>query len=53
MGVLGSLGLLVSTFTGGAKVQKSQGPPINASSGDDEKFIKYAATSHPNPVAQC
>jgi hypothetical protein len=43
MGVLGGLTALTLSFTGGSKVQKTQGPPINASSGDEERFIKYAS----------
>ncbi|EHK99693.1 hypothetical protein GLAREA_09393 [Glarea lozoyensis ATCC 20868] len=40
MGVLATLTAGIMSFTGGSKVQKAQGPPINASSGDEEKFIK-------------
>ena len=41
MGVLGSLAALTMSFTGGSAAKKSQGPPINAGSSDEEKFIKY------------
>jgi hypothetical protein len=47
MGVLGGLTALTMSLTGGSKVQKTQGPPINASSGDEERFIKYVFTHYP------
>ncbi|KAG9246046.1 hypothetical protein BJ878DRAFT_315913 [Calycina marina] len=40
MSVLGLLTTLTVVSTGGSKVQKSQGPPLNAKSPDEESFIK-------------
>ncbi|KAL3427302.1 ATP synthase subunit K, mitochondrial [Phlyctema vagabunda] len=40
MGVLASTFAGVSFAMGGSKVQKTQGPPLNASSPDEEKFIQ-------------
>jgi F-type H+-transporting ATPase subunit k len=39
---LGALGGLSATFMGGSAAKKTQGPPINAQSPDEETFIKYA-----------
>lgn len=33
----------VAYAMGGSKVQKTQGPPINAQSPDEESFIKYVS----------
>jgi len=41
MGVLGLLTGLTAISTGGSKVEKAKGPPINAQSPDEETFIKY------------
>ena len=41
MGVLGLLTGLTAISTGGSKVEKAKGPPINAQSPDEESFIKY------------
>ncbi|RDW69443.1 hypothetical protein BP6252_08463 [Coleophoma cylindrospora] len=40
MAVLGSMFVGVSMATGGSKAAKAQGPPINASSPDQEKFVQ-------------
>ncbi|KAG9237409.1 hypothetical protein BJ875DRAFT_453868, partial [Amylocarpus encephaloides] len=40
MGVLGLMGTLPFAFGGGSAAKKSQGPPINAQSPDEESFIK-------------
>lgn len=45
MATLGSLGALGFFSLGGSSAKKSQGPPINAQSPDEEKFIKYVARS--------
>ncbi|KAN0096429.1 Protein of unknown function (DUF2611) domain containing protein [Hyaloscypha variabilis] len=37
---LGALGGLSATFMGGSAAKKTQGPPINAQSPDEESFIK-------------
>ena len=39
---LGALGGLSASFMGGSAAKKTQGPPINAQSPDEETFIKYA-----------
>lgn len=39
--VLGLMGSLTVYSTGGSKVEKAKGPPINAQSPDEESFIKY------------
>jgi len=44
MGVLGLLTGLTAISTGGSKVEKAKGPPINAQSPDEESFIKYVLT---------
>jgi len=44
MGVLGLLTGLTAISTGGSKVEKAKGPPINAQSPDEESFIKYVFT---------
>ena len=41
MAVLGLMGGLTVALTGGSKVEKAKGPPINAQSPDEESFIKY------------
>ncbi len=38
---LGTLTGLTYVSTRGSKAQKAQGPPINASSPDEESLIKY------------
>ncbi|RDL39833.1 Uncharacterized protein BP5553_04173 [Venustampulla echinocandica] len=38
--VLGTIGGLTMMATGGSAAKKTQGPPINASGPDEEKFIK-------------
>lgn len=38
---LGTLAGGVTLSMGGSKAQKTQGPPINAQSPDEESFIKY------------
>ncbi|TVY85999.1 hypothetical protein LAWI1_G008377 [Lachnellula willkommii] len=35
-------------LSGGSAAKKSQGPPINAQSPDEEKFIKYVYTLGPS-----
>jgi hypothetical protein len=41
MMTLGALGGLSATFMGGSAAKKTQGPPINAQSPDEESFIRY------------
>lgn len=41
MAVLGTVVGLASLSFGGSTAKKTQTPPINASSGDEEKFIQY------------
>ncbi len=38
---LGALGGLSASMMGGSAAKKTQGPPINAQSPDEETFIKY------------
>ncbi|KAI9844824.1 MAG: hypothetical protein M1837_005242 [Sclerophora amabilis] len=40
MATLGVLGGVAFLATGGEKKSKAQGPPINATSSDEESFIK-------------
>lgn len=42
---LGTIAGGVSLSMGGSKAQKTQGPPINAQSPDEESFIKYVDQS--------
>jgi F-type H+-transporting ATPase subunit k len=41
MATLGALGGLSFVSMGGSAAKKTQGPPINAKSPDEETFIKY------------
>jgi hypothetical protein len=43
MATLGTMGAISFLSMGGSKAKKTQGPPINAQSPDEEKFIKYVA----------
>jgi len=40
---LATLGGGTTLALGGSKAQKTQGPPLNAQSPDEESFIKYVA----------
>lgn len=51
MATLGSVAGLTILSTGGSKAKAAQGPPINAQSPDEEKFIKYVSCSI-NPFAR-
>jgi hypothetical protein len=42
MATLGSLFAGISLSMRGGEKKKEQGPPINASSGEEEQFIQYA-----------
>jgi F-type H+-transporting ATPase subunit k len=42
---LGTIGGLTSLSMGGSKAQKTQGPPLNAGSPDEESFIKYVCNT--------
>jgi len=42
---LGAFGGLAVLSSGGSAAKKTQGPPINAQSPDEETFIKYVYTS--------
>jgi len=42
---LGTVGLGTALSTGGSAAKKTQGPPINAQSPDEETFIKCVYTS--------
>ena len=44
MATLGITGLVAAVSMGGNKASKAQGPPIQASSGDEEKFIRYVVS---------
>ncbi len=44
MAVLGTMTAVTWAAVGGSSAKKAQGPPINASSSDEEKFIKYGWT---------
>lgn len=41
MATLGTLAAGITLAMGGKKASKEQGPPINASSSQEEAFIKY------------
>jgi hypothetical protein len=43
MATLGGMVGLTMLSTGGSKAKAAQGPPINAQSPDEEKFIKYVS----------
>ena len=40
MATLGITGMVAALSMGGSKASKQQGPPIQANSGDEEKFIR-------------
>lgn len=44
MATLGTAGLVGYLAVGGKKASKDQGPPIQASSPDEEAFIRYSIT---------
>lgn len=47
MAVLGGITTLTTLSLGGSTAKKADGPPINAGSSDEEKFIKYVAAHSP------
>ena len=44
MATLGAMTGLTVVSMGGSEAKKTQGPPINAQSPDEESFIKYVHT---------
>ena len=44
---LGTMGVIGAVSMGGKQKAKQEGPPINATSKDEEKFIQYADHSLP------